>query len=51
MKRKNYERPTTKVVQLQHMTVLMTGSPYSMSAGGGRDQLENGTDDLDWDEE
>jgi hypothetical protein len=51
MKRKNYERPTMKVVQLQHQSQILAGSPYSMSAGGGRGQLTNGTDDLGWDEE
>ena len=51
MKTKVYQKPTMKVVQLQHRSQILAGSPYSMSAGGERGQLTNGTDDLGWDEE
>ena len=40
MKRKNYERPTTKVVQLQHQGMLMTS--------GGRQAT---VQDYDWNTE
>ena len=29
MKRKNYERPTMQVVELQHRTMLLAGSPLN----------------------
>ena len=48
MKRKDYERPTMNVVKLQHRNQILTGSPYTMSAGGEREQLTDGTDDLGW---
>ena len=31
MKRKNYERPTMKVVKLQHRSNILTGSPANAS--------------------
>ena len=31
MKRKNYEKPTTKVVKLQHQCHILTGSPANAS--------------------
>ena len=34
MKRKNYEKPTTKVVQLQHMTHLLTTSGVGATRSG-----------------
>lgn len=46
MKRKDYERPTMKVVELQHSTMILTGSeegklasPESFNPGG--DPLED----------
>ena len=48
MKRKDYEKPTTKVVQLKHQSHILAGSPYSMSAKGGREQLDDDTESLGW---
>ena len=48
MRRKDYEKPTTKVVQLRHKSQILAGSPYTMSAEGGREQLSDGTEDLGW---
>jgi len=48
MKRKIYQEPTTEVVECEQEVELLAGSPYSMSAEGGRDQLTDGTDDLGW---
>ena len=46
MKRKNYEKPTTKVVQLQHRTHLLQAS------GGVNATMNNNfTETDDWDEE
>jgi len=51
MNRKDYQKPTMKVVQLQHRSQILAGSPYSMTTTGGREQLSDGTEDLGWDEE
>ena len=48
MKKKEYERPTMEVVQLKHECQILAGSPYSMSAEGGREQLDDDTDELGW---
>ena len=34
MKRKNYERPTMKVVQLKHKCQILAGSPYETTGSG-----------------
>ena len=49
MNRKDYQKPTMKVVQLQQRGFLM--SSYTMTTTGGREQLSDGTEDLGWDEE
>ena len=49
MKRKDYQKPTMRVVKLQHRCQLLAGS-YTMTTTGGRNQLSNGTDDLGWSE-
>ena len=46
MKRKDYERPTMRVVQLKHRTQILTISNYE-TTGSGRTSLtkmENDTD-------
>ncbi|MBR6276677.1 MAG: hypothetical protein IKR31_07090 [Prevotella sp.] len=48
MNKKDYQKPTMKVVQLQHRSHILTGSPYTMSANGGREQLEDDTENLGW---
>lgn len=41
MKRKDYQKPTTRVVELQHQTHLMAGSGVqSMRSGYGEAQEE-----------
>jgi len=35
MKRKNYERPTMKVVKLQHQCHIMAASSYETTGTGG----------------
>jgi hypothetical protein len=50
MNKKDYLKPTMKVVQLQHRSQILAGS-YTMTTTGGRNQLSNGTDDLGWNEE
>ena len=51
MNKKDYQKPTMKVVKLQHRSQILAGSPYSMTTTGGREQLSDGTEDLGWDEE
>ena len=46
MKRKNYERPTMKVVQLQHRTHLLQASSYETTGTGGT-SLTKMEDDVD----
>ena len=46
MKRKNYERPTMKVVQLQHKCQMLAGSPYETNGTGGT-SLTKMEDDVD----
>ena len=48
MKRKDYEKPTMQVVKLQNGSQILAGSPYSMSAKGGREQLDDDTESLGW---
>ena len=50
MKQKDYQKPTMKVVKLQHRSQILAGSPYSMETTGRRNQLSDGTDDLGWNE-
>ena len=40
MKRKNYERPTMQVVELQHRTMLLAGSPVNGQLDDPDDYLE-----------
>ena len=42
MKRKNYEKPTTKVVKLQHHGMLMTSGEVPQSKGASIDNYEDG---------
>ena len=35
MKKKLYDKPTTKVVQLRHQCHILAGSPYSVTTGLG----------------
>ena len=42
MKRKNYETPTMKVVELQHVAQLLSDSKREVSSGG---TLSNGWND------
>ncbi len=51
MNKKDYQKPTMKVVQLKHQSHILAGSPYSMQTTGGREQLSDGTNDLGWNEE
>ena len=45
MKRKDYQKPTMKVVQLQHQTHLLAGSGVkSMRSGYGDAQVEEWDD-------
>ena len=46
--KKNYQKPTMNVVQLQHQGHILQGSPYSMETTGRRNQLEDDTESLDW---
>ena len=48
MKRNDYQKPTMKVVQLKHRTQMLQSSPYTMSAKGRREQLEDDTQNLGW---
>ena len=41
MKRKNYERPTTKVVKLQHQTHLLQASAQDKEVGMRNYNVEN----------
>ena len=46
MKRKNYERPTMKVVQLKHKCHIMAASTYETTGTGGTSltEMEDATD-------
>lgn len=49
MKKRIYEKPTTKVVQVKQLHML-NASPYAVQTSGSRNQLSDGTDDLGWNE-
>ena len=46
MKRKNYEKPTTNVVKLQHQCHIMAVSSYETTGTGGTSltEMEDDTD-------
>jgi len=44
MKRKNYEKPTMKVVELQHRTMLLAGSLEATRNGYGTASNDDGTE-------
>ena len=46
MKRKDYERPTMKVVQLKHKCQILAGSSYE-TTGSGRTSINAMDDDED----
>ena len=48
MNKKDYLKPTMKVVKLQHQAHLLQASPYSMETAGHREQLEDDTKSLGW---
>ena len=48
MKRKEYQKPMTEVIEADVESQILAGSPYTMSAEGGREQLSDGTEDLGW---
>lgn len=47
MKKKDYQKPTTQVVKLQQQSIICS-SPYSVSAKGRREQLDDDTENLGW---
>ena len=45
MKRKNYERPTMKVVKLQHQCHIMATSSYETTGTGGTSLTKMGEEE------
>ena len=49
MRKKDYQKPATKVVQVKQLHML-NASPYAVQTSGSRNQLSDGTDELGWNE-
>ena len=45
MNKKDYQRPTTKVVKLQHAGMLMTSGVGAMRSGYGTASTDDGTEE------
>jgi hypothetical protein len=46
MKRKDYQKPTTRVVLLKHQCHILSGSPYE-TTGSGKTKINEMDDEVD----